>query len=336
MITDRYYYNHLSKDEKEIYTVLYKGVTALKKEIFYPKVLTGEIVHRVFNAVTQDNPHLYYLNPTHMDVGVISHGAVLMPQYFCTKEQIEIYNGRIQACINQIVKDLDLLNCSEIEKEKRIHDYMCLNISYDDEALNTTKVNRLVAAHSIIGVFAKQRAVCDGIAKATKLLLNAVDVGCIVVNGKASFVQEGPHAWNIVKVDGNAYHLDVTWDMSSSNNGFVSYEYFNVPDVEILRDHFEYLNVSVCTATQANYFTQKGLYFGSYVQLENYLKKEIKKGKLIFQFKMADESHTMEEIVTAAQQYLGSEFNRKGKRVKIRSSYGDVTRIGRIRIELLQ
>lgn len=48
MRTDRYYYNHLSEQEKDIYTALYKGVTALHKEIYHPNVVSKETVHRIF------------------------------------------------------------------------------------------------------------------------------------------------------------------------------------------------------------------------------------------------------------------------------------------------
>lgn len=62
MITNRYFYNRLSDHEKEIYTALYKGATALQKEIYHPNVVSKETVHRIFNVVTHDNPYLYYFN----------------------------------------------------------------------------------------------------------------------------------------------------------------------------------------------------------------------------------------------------------------------------------
>lgn len=42
---------------------------------------------------------------------------------------------------------------------------------------------RVVLSHNIVGVFAKQKAKCEGIAKAVKVLLNAVDIKCIVAIG---------------------------------------------------------------------------------------------------------------------------------------------------------
>ncbi len=88
--------------------------------------------------------------------------------------------------LREIVEiSLDLLRVDEALREKRIHDYFCENIVYDEQGTKQeTAFGRLVAAHSIIGVFARKRGVCEGIAKATKLLFNAVDMGCIVVPGK--------------------------------------------------------------------------------------------------------------------------------------------------------
>lgn len=62
MIAARYYYNRLPSEEKEIYTCLYKGVTALEKEIYVPRAVTPQQVDRVFLGIASDNPHLYYFN----------------------------------------------------------------------------------------------------------------------------------------------------------------------------------------------------------------------------------------------------------------------------------
>ena len=65
---------------------------------------------------------------------------------------------------------------------------------------------RVVLSHNIVGVFAKQKAQCEGIAKAVKVLLNAVDIKCIVATGNANGNgQNGPHAWNIVNIEGSPY-----------------------------------------------------------------------------------------------------------------------------------
>lgn len=74
--------------------------------------------------------------------------------------------------------------------------------------------------------------------QAVKVLLNAIDVKCIVVTGTAG--KNGnmrPHAWNLVNIDEVSYQLDVTWDMGKSTGDKISYEYFNLSDECIVKNH---------------------------------------------------------------------------------------------------
>ena len=133
---------------------------------------------------------------------------------------------------------MNLLECCDYEKELRIHDWICQNIEYDYEGTNKDKVSRVIASHNILGVFAYHKDQCEGIAKAVKVLLNAIDVKCIVVTGTAG--KNGnmrPHAWNLVNIDEVSYQLDVTWDMGKSTGDKISYEYFNLSDECIVKNH---------------------------------------------------------------------------------------------------
>jgi hypothetical protein len=336
MIADRYYYSRLSKAEQKIYSALYQGVQKFEQQIYLPGAnLDQETIHKIFHAVTEDNPHLYYFNQTCMDIGSNPLGMVLMPQYFCSQSQVETYNGRVQECVNRIVVELDLVNASALEKEKRIHDYMATNIVYDEEALHITKVDRLVAAHSIIGVFARQRAVCEGIAKATKLLLNTVNIPCIVVSGTAALEQQDNHSWNIVKIDDAAYHLDMTWDVSNSRNGHINYDYFNLPDEAVSLDHFDYAGVPECISWAQNYFVLNKMMFKSMRQLERYLLTAIRKGNMEFYFRMdSGYRHTMQQIVEAATRFALSEVSKDEYSWTASSSFNEQQRTGRISLKI--
>ena len=131
-----------------------------------------------------------------------------------------------------------MLECNDYEKELRVHDWICRNIEYDYEGADKDKVSRVIASHNILGVFAHHKAQCEGIAKAVKVLLNAVDVKCIVVTGDS--IKSGqcvPHAWNIVDIDGEPYQLDVTWDVGTAKSRKIIYDYFNLTDSLINLEH---------------------------------------------------------------------------------------------------
>ena len=45
------------------------------------------------------------------------------------------------------------------------------------------------------------------------------------------------HAWNVIKSGGMYYHLDATFDNTLSDGDMVRYDYFNLDDKQIFRDH---------------------------------------------------------------------------------------------------
>lgn len=82
-----------------------------------------------------------------------------------------------------------------------------------------------IYAHDAAGVFLKGEAVCDGYAKAFKLLCDRYGIPCIIVAGTA--VQSGgseAHAWNYVQMeDGLWYAVDVTWNDNESGTPDADY-----------------------------------------------------------------------------------------------------------------
>ena len=336
MITDRYYYSRLSEYEKKVYSRLYKGITALETEIPVSGNVEKDSIARIYHALSDDNPYFYYFNQSTLDIRRTAQETIFLPQFFCSGEQIDTYNGRINEIVNRLMIELDLANADETRKERRIHDWFCQNVVYDEEAVNTdARIGRLIAAHSIIGVFARKRAVCEGIAKATKILFNTANMGCIVVSGESNRAAHKKHTWNIIKVNGNAYHLDMTWDIALSKEGHIGYDYYNLPEAAICLDHGSYDAVPECETWKENYFVQEGLLFPSQRKLEQYLDRAIEAGQRDLYFRMNDNGRrTTKEIILCAQRYVLDKLARDDAvQWKVRSSLNAAQRIGRIQLE---
>jgi len=141
--------------------------------------------------------------------------------------QIKEYYSKAKSIISKIIKP----GMTDLQKEKAVHDYIVNNTRYDK--INYNKGTVPDKSYSPYGVLIKGTAICEGYAKATALLLNMAGIESMVVSG-------GGHAWNIVKIDGKYYHLDTTWDdpVSSSGENILRYDYFNLSDEEIGKDHF--------------------------------------------------------------------------------------------------
>lgn len=291
MIVDRYYYHQLNKQEQAIYKAFYDGVMAHEEIIPIPVrgKLSQVSFERIFMAMTRDNPLIYFLNQSACSTASDMFGHLaICPQYFFSEEKVKEYNRKIEKVVNELAGRLRLLECSDYEKEIRIHDWICQNIAYDYEGTDKSKLSRVIASHNILGVFAYHKAQCEGIAKAVKVLLNAVDVKCIVVTGDA--VKNGesiPHAWNIVNIDGEPYQLDVTWDIGAlgKEKQRMAYDYYNLTDELMGQDHKADSELPACIAKTANYYVQNKCSFLLRQRLMTYIDKLVEQQANVFEFR---------------------------------------------------
>lgn len=120
-----------------------------------------------------------------------------------------------------------------------IHDYLIANTAYDETMEKNTGYDILV----------NSSAVCEGYTLAYMDLLQRAGIECIYVGSEAM-----NHCWNLVKIDGSWYHVDLTWDDPTPNiAGYVSHEYFLLTDAEIAagdEPHHGWQTDITCTDTR--------------------------------------------------------------------------------------
>ena len=157
--------------------------------------------------------------------------------------QEDFYNGKTRSEMwekieSGITKYLRMVSGVKnvCEKERIIHDALAENMTYAyKEGTNEPENGRW--AHTIESVFSGERpgTVCEGYAKAFQLLMNATGIECNYVVGNGGNVG---HAWNQVKLDGDWYNVDLTWNDTRNNS---SHRYFNVTD-DAFGNHIAYTN----------------------------------------------------------------------------------------------
>ena len=238
MTYDRYYYSILSPGDKQVYKIIYDGVKNFETHITVPK--TTEPLLNIIQFIGRDNPHIFYVDFNQYNYSKNLLSTTVNLTYWYTKQEVDEINEKVHAVLQKMLARVS--GITDYEKEKAIHDLLIQNVAYDMDALqNLPKYHS--RSNSILGVLFYKTAVCEGVAKVTKMLLNLLDIKCIVAMGKAD---GEPHAWNIVKVDGRPYHLDVTWDINLSGDGGLRYDYFNLSDKEIGVDHIPSMQYPKC------------------------------------------------------------------------------------------
>lgn len=334
MIVDRYYYAQLNKQEQAVYKAFYNGLMAHEDVIPIPikGQLSKEAFNKIFRAMTRDNPLIYYVNQSACNwaTDMFGHTAIC-PQYFYSRETVRKYNRNIENAVNNLAAQLRLTEGTDYEKEIRVHDWFCKNVKYDFKGADMDEPARVVLSHNIVGVFAKQKAQCEGIAKAVKVLLNAVDIKCIVATGEAEANGKNEHhAWNVIDIDGSPYQVDVTWDIGASK-GRIAYDYFNVTDEIISKTHSFEDEMPKCISLKDNYFERNGLTFKSKSQLITYITQGIAQGQKEFYFHLDGPfmKRGKTELVDMVEKIVAGD---QGRTVRVQQAPNENTRTYWIRI----
>lgn len=120
--------------------------------------------------------------------------------YAGAKAERKSFKNAVTAAVGEIRLRLAGATGGAEKTARVIHDYVCEAAQY---------TGSVPYAHSAGGFFLHGgRVVCEGYAKAYKILCQAFGIKCILVVGDAN----GAHMWNYVCLGGNWYLVDTTWD----------------------------------------------------------------------------------------------------------------------------
>ena len=130
---------------------------------------------------------------------------------------------KVNQDVKSILEELQLDGMNRAGKIKKIHDYIANNIIYDDTLSLYTAYEGLEYGTTV----------CQGYALLFYKLCTETGIPCRYVGGYA----KTNHAWNIVKISGKWYHVDVTWDDTDMVYQPVTYKYFLSGSKKMNLDH---------------------------------------------------------------------------------------------------
>lgn len=161
--------------------------------------------------------------------------------YLMTPEQAAYVEMNVQ----DILKSITSSSMSDVEKVKAVNDYIVSHTVYTKETKSSP--------HSAYTVLAERGGVCQGYALLAHSMLQKLGIETQYIVG---YVGEIGHAWNLVKLGGQWYHLDTTWnDPVPDRKGAVRYQYFLVDDRTMAKDHsWIASDYPKATSTKYNYY----------------------------------------------------------------------------------
>lgn len=245
-----HYYNQLDDNAKTAYEIMYLSVKNFEEKCTLK--IDDEILSDVFTAVLYDNPEIFWIKT---DYQYFKYGnkVIFKPNYSYSHDEAVIYTGELNNKLNDILSQASSY-VNDYDKELFFHDYICENTVYDMNTFGSVGA-------SVHNTLINGKAVCEGYARAMQILLDKSGIyNYLVIGDGVSEDKTEPHMWNVVKLNNENYHLDVTWDDNDETN-VPSYIYFNVTDEQISRDHINLeASENNCNGTYFNYAVRNGTY----------------------------------------------------------------------------
>ncbi len=151
--------------------------------------------------------------------------------YISTKEEFSQQKKDFEIAADQAVAQVEP-SMSDLEKALVVHDYLVQNCEYDYERYSANPDSVPEVSHTAYGGLVEKMAVCDGYGKAYAYIMNdKLGIPCELVSSDAM-----NHAWNLIQIDGEWYHVDATWDDPTWDSiGRVVHKYFLLSDT-VIRD----------------------------------------------------------------------------------------------------
>lgn len=112
----------------------------------------------------------------------------------------------LDAALQEVKSKIDTSGMSDEEIVLAYHEYLTSTVSYayEDYFNGTIAANH---GYDMYGALVKHSCVCQGYAETMFYLLREAGLSCAIASS-----ENINHAWNIVKIRGNWYHIDATWD----------------------------------------------------------------------------------------------------------------------------
>lgn len=156
-----------------------------------------------------------YLLDTKLRYKLVVDGSYVKSIIFTYRD-----SGSYSAMSSEVAAEIDRIlsvvddSMSDLEKALAVNDYFCTNYSYDLSKPYNFTMEELLESKT---------GVCQAYALAYYYILNdCLDIDCALVTSDPMV-----HMWNAIKIDGEWYHVDVTWnDPVSDMPGRARHKYF--------------------------------------------------------------------------------------------------------------
>lgn len=243
---------------------------------------------RFDQCIDQADPESMFIKPYYKGYNctyITSGNSIEMKIHFnydFPRKTLLRYLSETEIKATNIINTMITPDMDDYQKEIVLHNYIINHARYDD--LNYRNNTVPAESHTPYGILIKGTGVCGGYAHAMRYLCRKVGIECIVITGQGD---GGDHVWNIIKIGGKYYHVDVTWDDPVGEER-LRYYYFNLSDEMIAVNHtWDKNRYPRCINTEYNYYRINDLWVADMAECKERIKNAVAGHEVNIQLKVS-------------------------------------------------
>lgn len=286
-----FYYSQLNAQEQDCYDLIAAGCRGRESEISLNPI-SEDAFYKAQTAYSYDHPETFWIH----SFTTVSLNEQIESVEYQLDPDLEAEAAGIEKAAADICAGIPA-GADEYGIVRYFYETLIRDTAYSAQADDIDQ--------DIRSVFLNHASVCTGYTRAFQLLCERAGIWCTMAVGTAS---EDSHSWNLVRISGNYYWVDVTWGdpvFTDSDSQMIDYNYLCVSDAQLLKTHvldhgirtssyqsdqvFEYPS---CTDDSLNYFRLTGSWFDDYdaEQVWQYLLQIFQSGRRTADLKFADDA----------------------------------------------
>ena len=200
---------------------------ALPAEIVDNTLVSNDYIDLI-NDIIYMNPLLYYVDFNMIHISYSSSSGTitgLAPEYFMTPDEVRKANAFIDNEVDKLFATVPPADgLSDFAKIIVVHDLVAANFEYDTG----------LTLRTLYDMLTYKKGVCQAYT-----LLYSYMLSRLGVNSAYSKSLPMVHAWNVVELDSDWYHVDCTWDDPENYHciGRVGHSYMLKSDRQFINDY---------------------------------------------------------------------------------------------------
>lgn len=306
-----YAYDTLTEEEKQVYEELLW--VFYRQEAEHPMSTSMDVdwIAKAYSCIRADHPEIFWEDGYRL-TGYERNGEItelhIIPVYPISREEREAIQPQldqyVEDCLAGIPEGAD-----DFQKICHVYEYIIENTSYNLDAPHN---------QTVYSTFVGRESVCQGYAYGFQYILLKLGIGCTTITGEA--VEQGSHAWNMVRMEDGYYFVDTTWgdpeyetdseQEGERKEGPPTYKYFMMTSQEAdeLYQADEPFVIPESASETYQYFRYTGHYMETYDPrlITGWIGDMLREGRTSFQFQTQTQEvfeEAREDLITQLEVY---------------------------------